>query len=79
MLLTILANVVQVAPVTPPIPPSPPSGGGGQFVGGGGTHYPRSRYSYEEQEEDKRKDKIKKNNRFILEFLKTATDIINNQ
>jgi hypothetical protein len=76
MLLTILAQNVMIAPVVPPDPPIPPIPGGG----GGGSYAPsRHRYSYEEQEEDKRKDRIKKNNRFILEFLKTATDIINNQ
>lgn len=56
---------------TPPIPPIPPSGGGG----GGGS----SRYTWEQQEEDNNRERIKKNNEFIIEFLKTATDIINNQ
>lgn len=59
----------------PPTPPDPISGGGG-----GGSYAPtRHRYTYEEQEEDKRKDRIKRDNKFIIEFLRTATDIINNQ
>lgn len=61
---------------TPPIPPPTPSGGGG----GGGSYAPsRSRYTYEQQEEDNRLERIKKDNEFIIEFLKTATNIINNQ
>lgn len=59
---------------TPPIPPIPPSGGGG-----GGYAPSRHQYTYEQQEEDNRKERIKKDNEFIIEFLKTATDIINNQ
>jgi len=72
MLLTILANNVQIAPVVPPIPP-PPDGGIG---GGGGSHH---RYRHEEKEEEKRREIQERSNRFIIEFLKTATDIINNQ
>jgi hypothetical protein len=59
-----------------PIPPTPPSGGGG---GGGSYASSRSRYTYEQQEEDNRLERIKKDNEFIIEFLKTATNIINNQ
>ena len=59
-----------------PIPPIPPSGGGG---GGGSYASSRSRYTYEQQEEDNRLERIKKDNEFIIEFLKTATNIINNQ
>lgn len=77
MLLTILANVVQVAPVVPPDPPAPPtpSDSGGR----GGGSYTSSRYSYEKSEQEKVKEKQTRNNKFIMEFLKTATDIINNQ
>lgn len=71
MLLTILANNVMIAPVVPPIPPTPSGGGGGGYA--------PSRYTWEQQEEDNRLERIKKNNEFIIEFLKTATDIINNQ
>lgn len=78
MLLTILAQNVMIVPVVPPIPPTPPgpiSGGGG-----GGSYAPtRHRYTYEQQEEDNRLERIKKDNEFIIEFLKTATNIINNQ
>jgi len=72
MLLTILANNVMIAPVVPPPPtPDPISGGGGSYA--------PSRYTWEQQEEDRDRERIKKNNEFILEFLKTATDIVNNQ
>lgn len=82
MLLVLLMNLGMAASnldVPPPIPPSPPISG--ISGGGGGSSYApsRSRYTYEEQEEDNRNDRIKKDNEFILEFLKTATDIINNQ
>ena len=74
MLLTILANNVMLVPVVPPIPPTPPSGGGG-----GSYHSTRSRYTWEQQEEDNTRDTVERENKFIIEFLKTATDIINNQ
>jgi len=57
---------------TPPIPPNPPSGGGGE----GGSYRHERRY---EDEQKERRKKIEEDNRFIIEFLKTATDIINNQ
>lgn len=72
MLLTILANNVQIAPVVPPIPPAPPSGGGE-----GGSH--RHEKKYEDERRDRIKKRVEEDNRFIIEFLKTATDIINNQ
>lgn len=56
---------------TPPIPPTPPSGGGG----GGYTSYE----TVKDNREEERKKKIEEDNKFIIEFLKTATDIINNQ
>lgn len=54
-----------------PIPPTPPSGGGG----GGYTSYE----TVKDNREEERKKKIEEDNKFIIEFLKTATDIINNQ
>lgn len=57
----------------PPPPPIPDAGGGGSW---GGTKH---KYSYEEQEEDNRREREKQEERFLIEFLKTATDIINNQ
>jgi len=57
---------------TPPIPPNPPSGEGGE----GGSYRRERRY---EDEQKERKKRIEEDNRFIIEFLKTATDIINNQ
>lgn len=53
------------------VPPTPPSGGGG-----GGYIYAESHNTKTLEE---RKKKIEEDNRFIIEFLKTATDIINNQ
>ena len=59
-----------------PVPPNPPD----PISNGGGGSYASSRkYTWEQQEEDKRKERIKKDNAFIMEFLRTATDIINNQ
>lgn len=57
----------------PPIPPTPPSGGGG------GGYASNSRYTYEQQEEDNRRRREKEEEYFLIEFLKTATDIINDQ
>ena len=54
-----------------PIPPTPQSGGGG----GGYTSYE----TVKDNREEERKKKIEEDNKFIIEFLKTATDIINNQ
>jgi len=54
-----------------PIPPTPPSGGGG----GGYTSYE----TVKDNREEERKKKTEEDNKFIIEFLKTATDIINNQ
>lgn len=56
-----------------PILPDPPSGGGGG--GGGYTSYE----TVKDNREEERKKKIEEDNKFIIEFLKTATDIINNQ
>jgi len=57
---------------TPPIPPNPASGGEG------GRH--TSRYhDYEKENREKRDRKEREEMDFIVEFLKTATDIINNQ
>ena len=58
-----------------PIPPTPPSGGGGGGCGGGYTSYE----TVKDNREEERKKKIEEDNKFIIEFLKTATDIINNQ
>jgi len=60
---------------TPPIPPTPPP----TPSGGGGYAPSRSRYTWEQQEEENERERIKNNNEFIIEFLKTATNIINNQ
>lgn len=81
MLLTLMLNLGMFNPYVPPTPPSPPIiDVGGQFVGGGGSeHHNRHYKSYEEQQEEKRIDKIKEENEFLLSFLKTATNIINNQ
>jgi len=57
---------------TPPIPPSPPSGGGE-----GGSH--RHEKKYEDERRNRIKKRVEEDNRLIIEFLKTATDIINNQ
>ena len=54
-----------------PIPPTPPSGA----AGGGYTSYE----TVKDNREEERKKKIEEDNKFIIEFLKTATDIINNQ
>ena len=58
-----------------PAPPVPtPSGGGG---GGRGIGYHRrTEKSYEKQREE---EDEKNEERFLIEFLKRATDIINNQ
>jgi len=56
-----------------PIPPNPPSGGGG----GGG--YATSYHDHEKELREKRIREEREEFEFIIEFLKTATDIINNQ
>lgn len=76
VLIIAVAGYLNFQSTPPPIPPPTPISAGG---GGGTFAPPRSRYSYEEQEEDKLRDRIKRDNAFIIEFLKTATDIINNQ
>lgn len=53
-----------------PTPPTPPSGGGGGYT------YAESHNTKTLEE---RRKKIEEGNRFIIEFLKTATDIVNNQ
>jgi hypothetical protein len=55
---------------TPPIPPTPPSGGGGGES---------SRYTWEQQEEDNRLERIEEDDRLMIECLKVLTNIINNQ
>lgn len=48
------------------------------LVGGeGGSH--RHEKKYEDERRDRIKKRVEEDNRFIVEFLKTATDIINNQ
>jgi len=54
----------------PPIPSSDGDGGRGQMGG---------RHDYDKEEREKRRKREEEDNRFIIEFLKTATDIINNQ
>lgn len=53
-------------------PPTPPSGGGG-----GG--YAPSRYTWEQQEEDNRLERIEEDDRLMIECLKILTNIINIQ
>jgi hypothetical protein len=53
------------------IPPIPPSGGGGYSA-------PIAHHT-ENNQQEKWKERAKRENQFIIEFLKTATDIINNQ
>lgn len=53
-------------------PPTPTPGAGGIT---GGTYH-----DHEHEDKDKkRRKKVEEQNRFIIEFLKMATDIINNQ
>ena len=55
----------------PPVP-TPSGGGGGRGIG----YHRRTEKSYEKQREE---EDEKNEERFLIEFLKRATDIINNQ
>lgn len=55
------------------VPPTPPSGGGG-----GGQTYAHHRDNEKEQSEERLK-KEREEKEMIVEFLKVATEIINNQ
>ena len=57
-----------------PIPPDPPSGGGG-----GGGYATASYRDHEKENRERREREEREETEFVINFLKTATDIINNQ
>lgn len=66
-----MAAGVVVEPPIPPTPPTPANGGGGGYT---------ARYHDKEKEDREKRDREEREGMyFIVEFLKTATDIINNQ
>lgn len=73
MLLTLMSNLGMFGSITPPTPVNPGTGGGGGYTGG--TYYEED---FEKREKG-RKKKILDEEEFIIEFLKRATNIINNQ
>lgn len=56
-----------------PIPPTPPSGGGG------GGYATTSYRDHEKENRERREREEREETEFVINFLKTATDIINNQ
>jgi hypothetical protein len=55
-------------------PPIPPSGGGG-----GGGYATASYRDHEKENRERREREEREETEFVINFLKTATDIINNQ
>jgi len=55
------------------VPPTPPSGGGG------GGYATASYRDHEKENRERREREEREETEFVINFLKTATDIINNQ
>lgn len=73
VLVIAVAGYLNFSSTPPPPQPSSADGYGGSYAS------TRHRYTWEEQEEEKRRELERQEELFIIEFLKTATNIINNQ